>query len=290
LGSMNYLWVFPAVLALASPAVRAQEPAPGATAGAPAPPPVIENHGKPMLLPFRCGAEDIRAAGLSCTEEEPCPVFLELSSVASPSAGHLLVAGNIHTESATLYSTLLASEDAGRSWSEVYERMRGAGLDHIQFSGADTGWVSGQELVPVSQNPFLLLTADGGRTWVKRPILSDSADNRFGSVQQFYFADKTGGLLILARGQGGGTDRYALYESQTGGQSWDIRQESATPLRLKQPPPASDWRVMVDAASRSFHIEHRQGERWSVVAAFEVKLDPCKPPTPAPDPGGDGKP
>ena len=246
-----------------------------------------------MILPFRCAAEDIQAAGLSCTEEEPCPLFLELSAAASPSAGHIVAAGNIHTESATLYSILLASENAGQSWSEVYERTRGAGLDHIQFADSDNGWVSGQDLFPIPQNPFLLLTNDGGKSWVKRPVLSESADLRFGSVQQFFFTDKTAGLLIVDRGQGSDTDRYALYESQNGGQSWDIRQESAKPLRLKQTAPASDWRIQVDAASHSFHIEHRQGGNWSSAAAFSVKLDPCKPPpppAPAPEVGADGKP
>ena len=48
---------------------------------APPPVPVLENTGKPILLPFRCTGEDIQAAGLTCSEEDPCPVYLELSAV-----------------------------------------------------------------------------------------------------------------------------------------------------------------------------------------------------------------
>src|SRR5690349_16043184 len=56
----------------------------GAPAVAPTPPrPVLENNGKPMLVPFRCTDEDIHRAGLSCSEEEPCATFLELSAVAA---------------------------------------------------------------------------------------------------------------------------------------------------------------------------------------------------------------
>ena len=38
-------------------------------------PSVLTNSGKPMLLPFQCADEDIRWAGMSCSEDAPCPVF-----------------------------------------------------------------------------------------------------------------------------------------------------------------------------------------------------------------------
>src|SRR6059058_1583320 len=86
---------------------------------APAPPPVLENSGKPMLLPFKCTDEDIQASGLTCSEEDPCPIYLELTAVEG--AGHrLLVAGNLHTSAVTVFSTLLASEDGGRTWREAH--------------------------------------------------------------------------------------------------------------------------------------------------------------------------
>ena len=56
---------------LAAAAAWAQEQPPAIPA-----PPVLENSGKPMLLPFRCTEDDVQWAGLSCSEDEPCPVYL----------------------------------------------------------------------------------------------------------------------------------------------------------------------------------------------------------------------
>src|SRR5262245_15988138 len=97
---------------------------------APAPsaaPPVLENTGQPMVLPVRWTEEDIHWAGLTCTEDDPCPIYLELTNVHS-SADNLFAAGNLHSASVTMYSVLLASADGGRSWREAHDRIRGAGL------------------------------------------------------------------------------------------------------------------------------------------------------------------
>src|ERR1700674_2807970 len=69
-------------------------------------PPVIENTGKPMLVPFQCSEEDIRSAGLACSEDDPCQIYLELA-VAASAGPRIVAAGNIHAEAATLYSVLL---------------------------------------------------------------------------------------------------------------------------------------------------------------------------------------
>jgi photosystem II stability/assembly factor-like uncharacterized protein len=246
---------------------------------APATPPpaaVLENRGKPMVVPYTCSAEDMQWAGLGCTEDEPCAIFLELSA-AEAAGTRILVSGNLHTESVTLYSILLASDDGGHTWTEATQRIRGAALDRIEFLDATTGWISGAQLFPIPQNPFLLVTTDGGKTWDERAVLNESAEDRFGVVQQFSFADKDTGSLILDRAQSGAAQRYALFESRTGGQSWNIVEESAKPLRLRYPiPAASQWRVRVDAPTRSYHVERNQGDRWTTIAAFSVKLDPCK--------------
>lgn len=228
-----------------------------------------------MGVPFTCSADDIQWGGLTCSEDQPCATFLELS--AADSAGsRILVSGNFHTEAVTLYSVLLASDDGGHTWTEPYQRIRGAALDHIEFQDDKLGWISGAELFPIPQNPFLLVTEDGGKTWSRRAVINDAAEDRFGVVLQFSFADKDNGTLILDRGDAAVSDRYALYESRTGGQSWNFLQESDKPPKLKQPPPASAWRVRVDAATHSFHVEHLVGERWTSVGAFAVKVDPCK--------------
>jgi photosystem II stability/assembly factor-like uncharacterized protein len=111
--------------------------------------------------------------------------------------GRIFAAGNIHSSAVTLYSVLLASEDAGHTWREAYERIRGASLDRIQFLDAELGWTSGQALSPLPQDPFLLLTSDGGKTWRQRVIFSES---RVGSIQQFHFSARDSGSLIIDRG------------------------------------------------------------------------------------------
>ena len=271
-----------------------QETPAAAPGQVPAGPPVLENKGKPMLLPFQCSDEDMHTAGLSCSEEEPCAVFLELSA-ATAMGTRILALGNIHSESVTLYSVLLASDDGGHSWMEAHPGIRNAALDHIRLQDGERGWISGQELSPIPQNPFLLVTSDGGKTWRQRPILNEASENRFGTIQQFWFEGKEAGSLVVDRGAGGEGGRYVLYESPDGGENWAIKQESSKPLGTKAPPiPAGDWRIRVDAVSKSFHIERRQADRWTPVGAFLVRLEPCKPPkpvekgVPGPDEGAPG--
>lgn len=275
-----------AVLFLAAGFMAVQAPdtkSPGQPATAA--PAVLQNNGKPMLLPFQCTDDDIHAGGLSCSEEEPCGVFLELTAVAVSAAGRVFAAGNIHTEAVTLYSVLLSTSDGGQTWTEAYDRIRSAGLDHIQFAGPEKGsgqgWISGEELSPLPQNPFLLVTTDFGKTWTRHAVLNEADENRFGTVQQFTFTVDNVGSLIVDRGSGSDDSRYVLYESPNGGDNWQIKQESKKPLALKTPPAVpSEWRIHVDAVSKAFQIEKRQGDRWMPIASFLVRLDPCKPPKP----------
>jgi hypothetical protein len=67
-----------------------------AQVGAPAENTPLQNTGKPMMVDYLCGEEDIRLAGLSCTIDDPCPVFLELASVEAV-GNRIFVAGNIHS-------------------------------------------------------------------------------------------------------------------------------------------------------------------------------------------------
>src|ERR1035438_10457732 len=141
-----------ASLLLAGGALWAQDLPPAAGAGlVPAAPVVLENVGKPMVTPFRCTEEDIRSAGLTCSEQDPCPVYLELAAVESTGI-RIFAAGNIHTANATLYTILLGSEDNGQTWREVYERVPGAALDHIQFADVATGWTSGLAFGPLPED------------------------------------------------------------------------------------------------------------------------------------------
>ena len=241
--------------------------------------PVLQYEGKPITLPFRCTEEDLAWAGLSCSESEPCPTYLELAAVES--AGNRIFAiGNIHSDAVTLYSVLLASDDAGKTWRETFNRIRGAGLDHIQFLDFESGWISGQALFPLPQDPFVLITTDGGRSWRQHNLFADS---RVGSITQFWFSSKNNGALIVDRGQGAEGSRYELYESPNAGETWMVRETSDRQLRLKRGPSGfSAWRIRADGPSKSFRIERQaQTDRWSTVAAFHVALGVCQPPPPA---------
>jgi hypothetical protein len=248
---------------------------------------VLENQGRPMSVPFDCTDDDIAWGGLSCSESDPCPVYLELAAVGSL-GNKLFAAGNIHTEAVTLYSILLGSDDTGKSWREVYQRMRGAGLDHIKFNDLANGWVSGEMLWPLAQDPFLLKTNDGGAKWQQQPIFEDGGP---GSIQQFFFESKDKGSVIIDRGEGSEQERYGLYETPDGGGSWNVKQLSKRSLRLAHADDAEkDWRLRTDRATRSFRIEHRQGEQWASVASFAVNVGACKPsaatvPPPVEEPG-----
>jgi len=270
------------------PAATSTSPATAADASTPPPPPIFENTGKPITIPFQCTDGDIQHAGLTCSEEDPCPVYLELTTVDGV-GNRILAAGNLHAPAVTLYSILLASQDGGRTWREAHDRVKSAGLDHIQFLDAETGWVTGQVLSPLPQDPFLLVTLDGGKTWRQRPILSESADNRVGTIQQFSFSGKDNGSLIVDHGPATDGDRYELIESRDAGENWSIKESSTKPLRLRRPPPepTADWRVRADGRTQSFQIEKRVSstaarEQWSSIAAFAVKLAPCKPQPQAP--------
>ncbi|HLI83619.1 MAG TPA: hypothetical protein VKV17_06850 [Bryobacteraceae bacterium] len=244
---------------------------------------VLENQGRPMSVPVECTDDDIAWAGLSCTEQEPCPVYFELASV-EPVGNKLFAAGNLHTEAVTLYSVLLGSPDEGKTWQEAYQRIRGAGLDRIDFIDMANGWVSGQTLWPLAQDPFLLATNDGGVTWRQQPVFEDGGP---GSIQQFAFQSKDQGSLIVDRGEGSEEERYGLYETPNGGGTWHVKQLSSKPLRLAERA-EKDWRVRTEA--HAFQVERRRGAQWISVAAFAVTAGYCKPsvravPVPSGEPG-----
>jgi photosystem II stability/assembly factor-like uncharacterized protein len=225
---------------------------------------------------FQCAAEDLDAAGLSCTPAQPCAVFLELASVESV-GGKIFLSGNLHSTSSTLSSVLLASDDGGRTWTEPHSRVRLAGLDQIQFIDFETGWVAGQTLQGTPRDPFLLVTRDGGKSWQVRPVLEES---RVGAIETFWFDSKTTGALLIDRMQPTETGaRHELYSSMTGGDSWSLEQVSAAPLKLRHPRPDqtnSDWRIRADAPSKSYHVEQRQADRWRTVAVAPIHITDCK--------------
>lgn len=255
-------------------------------AQAPAPPPpaktVLENKGGPIRIPFSCGTEEIQSHAMTCPPEEPCPVYLELTGVEA-AGGRVFAAGNLHTDAMTLSSILLATEDGGKTWHEAHERVQGAGLDQIQFADLETGWISGQTLGGVPRDPFLLLTRDGGKTWRAQPVF---ADGGAGAIEQFRFDSRTHGVLWMDRiASEEGGKHYEVYESQTGGESWSLREAADRPFQKPERAAGAVWRARPDPATRAYRVERNAGERWEPVAGFQIRVGECKEAeTPLPEP------
>src|SRR5581483_3576454 len=133
---------------------------------------VIENTGKPIAIPFQCDAQQLDEAGLSCTPDDPCKVFLELSGIETVGA-KIFLTGNLHTPTTTLSSVFLESADNGRTWTEPYDRMPLTALEGVQFIDFERGWAAGETVQGVPRNPFFLVTTDGGRTWRRQPVFED---------------------------------------------------------------------------------------------------------------------
>jgi hypothetical protein len=232
----------------------------------------LENTGKPMRVAYECTAADTQAAGLGCSEEDPCPVYVELSDVEAVGS-KIFVTGNLHTPMATLYSILLASEDGGSAWTEPNPRIHSSGLDQIQFVDFQNGWISGANLQNAPRDPFFLITTDGGKTWRERPIFEES---RVAAVEQFAFdSPEVGTLLIDAMLDNG---KHELYGTRTGGESWAIQRSSTEPIPFpkERQSKGSGWRLRADAATHSYVIEKPERNRWQKVASFLVHVATCK--------------
>jgi photosystem II stability/assembly factor-like uncharacterized protein len=280
-GTMRFVGLGAVLLCLTAAAqVPPQITAPGQAAESPAPEPnpglLLQNTGKPMVVEYHCSDEDIQTAGLSCTVDDPCPLYLELSAVEAV-GNRVFVAGNIHSPSTTLYSILLASDDSGKTWREPHERLRNAGLDRIQFVDFENGWISGAVLSPLPRDPFLLITSDAGKAWRFHPIFQES---RFGSITQFWFSSRTAGSMLIDRGDSEDSGRYELYETPNAGETWMLRAVNERPVPIKHGRDAgnTDWRIRPDGATKSYRVEHHVGERWHSIAGFSVAIGMCKPP------------
>ena len=227
-----------------------------------------------MRVAVECSQDDVRALGLTCPAARPCPVYLELSAIESAGSA-LFITGNLPADEATLFSILLASDDGGATWKEPAERIRGAGLDLVQFLDSESGWASGESLGAIPRDPFLLLTHDGGKTWEPRPVF---AETRAGTIDYFRFDSKTHGSLWIGRRLSGEPgSRYESYESQDGGQTWTLRDSSDKPFP-KASRPAGDYRLRADRATSTYRVERRAPTGWHTVASFLVRAGECREP------------
>jgi len=256
----------------------------------PTPPPVLRlvyrYTGKPIVIEAKCGDSEISDYGMSCTEDEPCPVYLELAAAESVGS-KLFVAGNFHAGTATLWSILLASEDGGQSWTEPYERLRGVSFEQMQFPGFATGFLAGHTAGTLAKDPFILRTADGGRNWLRKPLFEEGA---VGVIEQFHFDSAAHGTVGVDRGRPG-TSRYMTLETESGGDSWVVKESSATRPARTSRESTPLVRIVADAGSKAFRIERRESGAWKTATAFSVGAGICRsePKLVAPEPPPPGQ-
>jgi hypothetical protein len=238
-------------------------------------PGVLNNTGQPMRVGYECAEEDLQWAGMSCSEGEPCPIYLELNAVVA-NGRKILAAGNLHSTSATLNSLLLQSDDSGATWKEPVPRLRGAAVEQLQFYDPLHAWAAGETQYPLPRDPFVLLTADGGALWSEKPV---GEEGNAGSVQRFWFDTAEHGELIIDAGKTASGGRYLSYESETSGASWLPRgADDRLPSLLRAPAAVEDpdWRVRTGKDGKAWQIEKRTGDAWGAVASFLIDVANCK--------------
>ena len=219
----------------------------------------------PVEVPYGCPQEDIDSFGLSCEPEDPCAVFLELSSAES-AGERMFVVGDLHTETTTLYGVVLASEDSGKTWTEPLPRMRAVSFEQIEFLDLAHGWIGGQTIEPLPRDPFLMITADGGKSWRKKAIFEDS---QFGALAQFSFDSPTSGRVVIEH-----SGKDDVYQTNTGGESWELEQITKGGVKLERHGPLAQLRLRADG--KVFHLERRGDQSWEPVARFNIHVADCK--------------
>lgn len=234
--------------------------------------PLLASAQEPVRVAFTCAEDDLAAAGLLCTEDEPCPVYLELNAIA-PDGKKLFLAGDLHSTSGTLDSVLLASDDGGLTWKEPAPRIRAAALEQLEFYDLEHGWIAGEIQYPLVGDAFFLITTDAGQTWRQRPVVDDGGP---GSVQRFWFDSPQHGELIVDAGKSAPAGRYVSFESETGGESWTMRSSTAKQPTLKHAGPGGEPDFRFRASGKDYVIEKRAGDsKWETVALFAVEVASC---------------
>jgi hypothetical protein len=235
---------------------------------------ILTNHGEPMRVGYKCIEEDLQWAGMSC-DEDPCPVFLELSAVAAKGR-KILAAGNLHSSSATLASILLQSDDAGATWKEQAARVRGDAIEQLQYLDSEHAWAAGETEYPLPRDPFVLATTDGGASWRERPV---GEEGSAGSVLRLWFDSPEHGELIVDGGKTATGGRYLSFESETGGDSWKLSSTGDRPAAPRHGPASAEdpnWRIRASKDGSAYQIENRGDDNWYPVASFLIETANCK--------------
>ena len=93
------------------------------------------------------------------------------------------IASSTHADVAQSNGLILATDDGGSTWREVYRSTRPYEITwKFSFPTEDTGYCTLQSYDPDPANAdrFVLKTADGGRTWWEVALVSDHAVRPFG--------------------------------------------------------------------------------------------------------------
>lgn len=230
--------------------------------------------GEPLVLPLACWEEDLLRAGLVCNDVMPCALVMELVAIGSL-GDRVYVMGNVHASAGTVSSVLLASDDKGQTWAEPLERIPGGSLEIFRAVDAKHGWIGGQQWeADTSPIPFMLSTRNGGERWTDRYIWEE--DDRNGIVWEFDFENPRHGFLIIERTNADG-DPFELYESRTGGSSWNIRELTSEEPEIPFDPVTGEdrWRLREDLSSGTYWVEEREGDNWKPMSAFAPKVGTC---------------
>jgi photosystem II stability/assembly factor-like uncharacterized protein len=136
--------------------------------------------------------------------------------------------------------------------------------------------VSGQRVVPLPGDPFLLVTHDGGKGWNKAPVLPEGNP---GIIQKYRFDSATSGKLVIDSGKGSEeSPQYRLFETKDGGENWALVESST--VGIKNAPAAEEstlWRLRPDKGSKKLFVERRAAEnKWTVAATFIIQVGECR--------------
>lgn len=230
--------------------------------------------GEPLVLPLECWEEALLRAGLVCNDVTPCSLVMELVAIGAL-GDTVFVMGNVHADAGTVSSVILSSDDGGQTWTEPLGRIPGGSLEVFRTVDAKHGWIGGQQWeADSSPVPFLLSTRNGGKRWTDRYLWEE--DDRNGMVLEFDFENPRHGFLIIER-TNTDVDPYELYETMTGGSSWNIREVTNEEPTIPFDPVQADdkWRLRSEASSGAYWMEKKEGNDWKPVASFAPKVGTC---------------
>jgi photosystem II stability/assembly factor-like uncharacterized protein len=93
------------------------------------------------------------------------------------------IASATHADVSQSNGLILATDDGGATWREVYRSERPFEITwKLSFPTAETGYCTLQayDPDPAKKDRFVVKTNDGGKTWFEVPLVSDHAVRQFG--------------------------------------------------------------------------------------------------------------